>query len=208
MFEHVAIINYTKVSTEISEIISRRGIEGIRKTSIQSLPIEIKNAKIVDYFFKTNRQQKYESRVLIRIPLEINAPIKPQDPTYGFAPVWRSSLVPGWGQFYKGENKKGFRLLLSDMALVSTYFIASYLSRDYNRRAFDVRDASRREFYNDWSNRSFTISSISGIMAGVIYIYNILDAISADGVKRYAYSSVLYVEVQDTQHSLCLSINF
>ena len=127
---------------------------------------------------------------------------------YGIAPIWRSALVPGWGQFNKGEKKKGLRLLGSEAALASTFFICQQISRDYSRKASDERDVDRRKFYNDWANRSYSISMISGIMAGVVYCYNVFDAVTARGAKKYAYQPVIYMKGEFPAPTLCLAINF
>ncbi len=124
---------------------------------------------------------------------------------YGFAPVWRSILVPGWGQIFKGENTKGIRLLGTEAILISTFLVSQNLSHNYSRKASLERDADRRTFYNRLSNRSYSIGMVSGLMAGVGYFYNVFDAITGQGVKKYALTPIYG---SDSDLALRLTFNF
>ncbi|NQU68887.1 MAG: LPP20 family lipoprotein [Candidatus Marinimicrobia bacterium] len=105
---------------------------------------------------------------------------------YGFDPVWRSIILPGWGQRYKGEKNKGSQYLTATATAGGATFLAFYMSDSYTRKAENERDLENRKFYNDWSGRSHTIGIISGLIAGGLYGYNIFDAMTAPGAKKYA----------------------
>ena len=105
---------------------------------------------------------------------------------YGFGPVWRSIILPGWGQRYKGEKNKGSQYLTATATAGGTTFLAFYMSESYTRKAENERDLENRKFYNDWSRRSHTIGIISGLIAGGLYGYNIFDSMTAPGAKKYA----------------------
>lgn len=124
---------------------------------------------------------------------------------YGFAPIWRSALVPGWGQILKGETTRGIRLLGTEVILISTFLVSQNLSLDYSRKASLERDADRRSFYNRLSDRSYTIGMVSGLMAGVVYVYNIFDAVTARGAKKYALAPIYG---SDSDLALRLIFNF
>ena len=124
---------------------------------------------------------------------------------YGIAPVWRSILVPGWGQINKGESKKGIRILGAEAVLISTFLISQNLSHDYSRKASLERDADRRTFYNQMSNRSYAIALVSGIMGGVGYFYNVFDAVTGQGAKKYALTPIYN---SDSALALRLAFNF
>jgi len=132
---------------------------------------------------------EYQYWVLFKIPkLGVN-PDAVINQSYGFAPVWRSALLPGWGQRYKGENHKGSRFLTSTVISGAATFLSFYMSDTYSQKAETERDLDNRKFYNDWSNRSYTIGIVSGLITGGLYGYNIFDAMTASGAKRYAHSS-------------------
>jgi len=105
---------------------------------------------------------------------------------YGFGPVWRSFILPGWGQRYKGEKRKGAQYLTASALAGGTTFLAFYMSESYTRKAENERDLDNRKFYNDWSGRSHALGIISGLIAGGLYGYNIFDAMTAPGAKKYA----------------------
>ncbi len=211
----------SKVESRLAErsTQSSRGVktiiesDAIQEILTQGETSQIQGLQMVEDFWREERTtsgNEYQYWILMRLPksvhVETDLPFFTYN--YGLAPIWRSALVPGWGQFHKGEKKKGLRLLGSEAALASTFFICQQISRDYSRKASDERDVDRRKFYNDWANRSYSISMISGILAGVVYCYNVFDAVTAKGAKKYAYQPVIYVKGEFPAPTLCLAINF
>ncbi len=113
----------SEVSREIQQTGASTTIGGLRKEE--------------EYWqtVKTGDGLLYQYWILIKIPKPEYASLDISvDQGYGIAPIWRSALVPGWGQFNKGEKKKGLRLLGSEAALASTFFICQQISRDYSRK--------------------------------------------------------------------------
>ncbi|NQT63604.1 MAG: hypothetical protein HQ556_11645 [Candidatus Marinimicrobia bacterium] len=135
---------------------------------------------------KTGQGLEYQYWVLFKIPKPGLNPDTIIMQGYGFAPVWRSVLLPGWGQRYKGERHKGSRLLISTASAGAATFVSFYMSDSYTQKAETERDIDNRNFYNDWSNRSYTIGILSGLLTSGIYGYNIFDALTAPGAKKYA----------------------
>ena len=127
--------------------------------------------------------------VLFKIPKPGMDPNVTISQGYGFAPVWRSALLPGWGQRTKGEKRKGSRFLIATTTAGAATFLSFYMSDSYNQKAETERDIDNRNFYNDWSNRSYTLGIVSGLLTGSIYGYNLFDAMTASGQKRYAQSA-------------------
>jgi len=108
---------------------------------------------------------------------------------YGFGPIWRSALLPGWGQRTKGEKRKGSRFLIATTTAGAATFLSFYMSESYSQNAETERDLDNRNFYSDWSNRTYTIGIVSGLITGGLYGYNIFDAMTASGQKRYAQTA-------------------
>jgi len=177
---------YQEKNSEIISDVSREILQKGTSTIIKGL------SKEEEYWQtkKTTNGLLYECWILMKLPKPeyIGFDI-PAQKGYGFSPVWRSALIPGWGQFQKGEPQKGWRFLISETACVSSFFISNYFSRNYSRKAENERDYEKRKFYNDWSNRSYTIGTVSGIVAGAIYIYNVFDSVTSKGAKRYAFQN-------------------
>lgn len=177
---------YQQKNSEIISDVSREILQKGTSTIIKGL------SKEEEYWQtkKTTNGLLYECWILMKIPKPeyIDFDI-PDQKGYGFSPVWRSALIPGWGQFHKGEPQKGWRFLISETVCVSSFFISNYFSQNYNRKAENERDYDRRKFYNNWSNRSYTIGTVSGIVGGAIYIYNVFDSVTSKGAKRYAFQN-------------------
>lgn len=104
--------------------------------------------------------------------------------SYGGHGLWRSAIVPGWGQFYKGSNLKGGLVLGGTVALIAGIIYTNSESSNYadkilkthitaNKRAY----ATKRDNYTTGRN-----ICIGGLAA--LYVYNIIDAIVAPGARR------------------------
>lgn len=215
------------ITSELQTSISEKSFSanGITKTTItddilqeviaKGETSEIENLKKVEEYWQTVKSKNgvlYQYWILMRIPkpgftgFDLSV-----EQGYGFTPVWKSLLIPGWGQFHKEEPQKGWRFLISETVLVSTFFISNYFSRNYSNKAENERDYDRRKFYNDWSNRSYTIGTVSAIVAGAIYAYNIFDSITSKGARKYAHIQAerlkMHVNVDYSQAELIISIN-
>ncbi len=129
---------------------------------------------------------EYQYWVLLKVLKPGMQPVEITRHEYGIDPVWRSVLIPGWGQYYKGEIPKSRKILLSESVLISTSVVAFYFSSNYNHKAEDEYDLDNKSVYMDWSNRAHTIGTVTGVMAGTIHIFNIFDAVTAKGAKKYA----------------------
>ena len=151
------------------------------------LPAELYGlAEEESYYCKLeeNNKIKYEWYILVRIP-KAKIEISKKPPTK-FSYVWRSALIPGWGQFYKKQTKKGYIFLSSETILITTALLSNYLSIYYNDKAKSTSDISVRKDYMDWSDTAEAIAITTGIAAGILYIYNIFDATLSKGPKQYA----------------------
>ncbi|GHT37518.1 hypothetical protein FACS189435_2660 [Bacteroidia bacterium] len=98
---------------------------------------------------------------------------------------WRSLLVPGWGQMYKGSTGKGIAVLSLEVASLAGVFACNDLSNSYYNKAINEFDIRVREQYMDRSNSYRNIRNGLIIAASAVYVYNLVDAISAKGAKRY-----------------------
>lgn len=174
----------SEVSREIQQTGKTTKIQGLQKEEEYWQTMRTKNGLVYQYW------------ILMKVP-------KPGfegfdltvEQGYGFTPVLKSLVVPGWGQFHKGEQKKGWRFLISETVFVSSFFISNYFSQNYSRKAENEQNYDNRKFYNDWANRSYTIGTVSGIIAGAIYAYNVFDAVTSKGAKKYALNETKPIQV-------------
>ena len=86
-------------------------------------------------------------------------------------------IVPGWGQLYNDAALKGVSFMTIAVGGVASGFICSALSNDSHSQAIGSRTQARRDYFNDLSNTQCTISTVSFISAGVVYVWSLVDAI-------------------------------
>jgi hypothetical protein len=104
---------------------------------------------------------------------------------YKGAALWRSIFVPGWGQMYKRSTGKGIALLSAEIAGIAGFFVCDNLSNSYYNKAMVERNSGVRDQYQNLSSTYRNIRNGFIIAASAVYVYNIVDAISAKGAKRY-----------------------
>lgn len=100
---------------------------------------------------------------------------------YGAKPVLMS-VIPGVGQIYKGQRAKGYTILCSEAALLGVSIGTAVEVNHYKKLKKD-----NPGFNNSWDSKiSFfrNLRNTSLIMAGGLYIYNLIDAAVAKGARR------------------------
>lgn len=121
--------------------------------------------------------------------------------------LWRSTLIPGWGQMYKHNTAKGITILTLEAASIIGIVVCHNQSNSYYNKALAERNMELREAYQDRSTTYLHIRNGCIAAAGAIYVWNIVDALTAKGGKRYKKVHVTpYVDVR-TQGIAC-NINF
>jgi hypothetical protein len=137
-------------------------------------------------YYTEEKNGMYNVWSLVKIP-KIDP--KPYDVPSKFSPVWRSLILPSWGQFFKGEPTKGYLIAGSTVAFVSTGFVFANLKITAAGDAINSRTQPLRDYYNNQSNTYNNISIACFIAATAVYVYNVVDAVVADGEKLYVEQS-------------------
>ncbi len=101
--------------------------------------------------------------------------------SYGAKPVVMS-IIPGWGQWYKGSKAKAISLFASEALAVAGIIFCD------NERASNVKMAKEQpKFASHYSNKADNWETGRNVCIGVaagIWIYNIIDAAVAKGARR------------------------
>jgi hypothetical protein len=118
---------------------------------------------------------------LVRIPKTKGI----ESPPTVLSAVWRSALLPGWGQIYKGETAKGVTLIGSEALLIPGAIIFNNLKTNEIGKAASSRTQILRDFHTDRANLYRTLSLTAIILAGTLYTCNVVDAIVIPGDKVY-----------------------
>lgn len=93
-------------------------------------------------------------------------------------PLWRSAVLPGWGQAYNGQGGKG--LLLGGLTLgLFAGTVATYMIGDGARQTYLGLTDPKADFdgpYNTWESMA-NLNHIMYIGFGVAYSFTLVDAI-------------------------------
>lgn len=106
--------------------------------------------------------------------------------------VWRSSLAPGWGQFFNKEPTKGLLFSLGEVALIgSTLYAFNQSSNEQSNADLARLQGNIAQFnkYNQRSDNWNTTGTILGVSAVAFWVLNIIDATSSE--------KNLYVHLQE-----------
>lgn len=97
-------------------------------------------------------------------------------PTEG---LWRSAVVPGWGQFYKGSPVKGSIALIGTSGLVVAGILSANHSSEMNDRSQSSRSQYNRDYYHDEATKYHQLSLLFYGVAAGLYALNIFDAVAS-----------------------------
>ena len=103
---------------------------------------------------------------------------------YGIHGLWRSMIVPGWGQFYKGSKGKGAMFLGGTAALAGGMVYCQ--SRITNSRSLAAQTYNP-EHLRIYSRRISNFSTARNVCIGAtaaLYVWNLVDAVVAPGARR------------------------
>lgn len=94
---------------------------------------------------------------------------------YGMSALWRSALVPGYGQIYKGSTAKGISILGGEVALITGVLLTENTRSSYRRKAKETYDVNKIRSYTDKADNYETARNICIGGAIALYVYNVID---------------------------------
>ncbi len=186
-----AVTDYS--SSEYEHSISKNGLNNDFAESTFSVKSIIKgqpvtfNAKVVDEYWQRLDSGDYlMTRLYARSSVDSKVKFDNIVKTdkYGGIGLWRSALVPGWGQMYKGPYVKGGLIMGGTVAFVGGALYTGLTRQDYLSKMDNTHNASTKQQYMTKANNMATgmYVCIGGLAA--LYIYNLVDAIVAPGARR------------------------
>ncbi len=150
--------------------------------------ITVTGIREVEIYSEKNAN-RYQYWVLYRKP---KAGTKdPKLPLYTFdkSMVWRSVVYSGWGQMYNRQRGKGTALLCGETAGLAGVIVGQLMYASNINSANATTNYTNRKIYLDNAKSWETIRNISGIVAGAVWIFNIIDATSASKPKLYSLNN-------------------
>lgn len=155
------------------------------KTEMKSTPQTLYMKKVAEYWERHNGEYRYTAAYakseLDEPPLYDNVTATRN---YGARGLWRSMIIPGWGQIYKGSTAKGCTILGATALCAVGIVVADNQRADYVKKISHTHDASLIKSYrtkrDHWATgRNVCIGALSAL-----YIYNLIDALVAPGAER------------------------
>lgn len=129
---------------------------------------------------------------------------------YGFDALWRSALVPGYGQLHKGHKAKGIAIMGGEAAFIGGIIFSEKQSTSYRRKVKETLDSKKRISYTDKADNYETARNICIGGAAAVYIYSLIDAVATDGRKRTITNRNfnIYPSMTSEYNGISLSLNF
>lgn len=100
---------------------------------------------------------------------------------YGISAMARS-LIPGWGQIYKGSIAKGVSFLVGEALCISGIILCESQRASYHKK---MKEQPR--FAKTYSTKSDNWENGRNICIGAsaaLYVYNLIDAVATKGARR------------------------
>lgn len=92
------------------------------------------------------------------------------------------SLIPGWGQLYKGQKVKGACIMGGEILLIGGIIATENLRSSYIKKRNE-----QPKFFQTYNTKADNYENARNICIGAaaaLYIYNLIDAIVSPGAKR------------------------
>lgn len=90
--------------------------------------------------------------------------------------LWRSALLPSWGQFHKGDRAAGYTILVTELLAIPAAVFTGVASRSEREKASDSTVQGDRDVYNQRADALFYASVGAGAVAIGMYVFNVLNA--------------------------------
>lgn len=155
-------------------------------TSARSTEVKLYVEKIAEYWEQNSSGNYHLTRLFAKSELE-QAPLFDNvelTTHYGARGLWRSAIVPGWGQFHKGANLKGGLILGGCAALAAGIVFTENQRSDYVRKIGKTHSAELKRTYATKRDHFATGRNICIGAIAALYVYNLIDAVAAPGARR------------------------
>ena len=100
---------------------------------------------------------------------------------YGAKGLWRSAIIPGWGQMNKGSTGKGIAILGAEVVAVG-----GIVAFESMRSSYVAKIHTQPQYAQQYASKASNCKNIrNGFIAGAaaVYVYNLIDAIAAPGAR-------------------------
>lgn len=175
----------------INEAISRRSLASGTQANVSIAQGDIQvlsghdvivKARIVDEYI-LHDSMGYKVWLLVQTAKNPSLEYEPVSVSenYAFSAL---SFLPGAAQFNKGSNLKGALILGGEVAFIGGAIACNMLSKQNYNKGQATKDAKLRTQYTNTANAYATAQYISLAGAVAVYVWNVIDGITAKGKKH------------------------
>jgi len=161
----------TKRSYDINRVIDEVSIKGKSST--------IEGLRQNEYYYETWNEENSSNRYIFWILASVPKDDPGKIPST-YTPLFKSLVVPGWGQYSKGHGRKGLFILSTELLTISGAIITNELSKNANEDAMGAQTQELRDWYNDRSDNYYKASFALWLAAIGTYLWNTVDALVSD----------------------------
>lgn len=160
-------------------------IDTDHKTEIKDSPQSLYLNRVAEYWEYRNGRYYYTVAFaksdLGTAPLFDNVVVTRN---YGARGLWRSMIIPGWGQIYKGSTLKGCSILGATALCAVGITVAENQRADYVKKIKHTHDSSLIKSYRTKRDHWATGRNVCIGACAALYVYNLIDALVAPGAER------------------------
>lgn len=118
---------------------------------------------------------RHEAWVLMSVPKTTGLRQPPSRASF----VLRSTLLPGWGQYAMGQERKGLFLGVGAALAVPAAVALGSVRQENLSKARNTQIAQSRDYYTSQANRQGTLMSVTIAAAVTLWGYGVVDAASS-----------------------------
>ena len=127
---------------------------------------------------------------------------------YGWDAGLKSAIIPGWGQLFKKNKKKGVIFMAGAAGSLGFYL---YSQNKYKYNINRLEESSSLDIKLEYSSRADKFNSYKNISLGaaaVVWIWSIVDAVSTDGAPKYTQRNFNFDVVSGNNQEIALSFKY
>lgn len=182
--EHSVVINGNEHNHSESHFTANSVIKGKE--------VQLQGVKIDEYWEKRNDGMYYLTALYARSQVDGTPQFDNVKLTtkYGINDTWRSFIVPGWGQLYKGSTLKGGLIMGGTVTCIGAIIYTDCTRASFNSKIQKTHNTQLKLHYADQRTSYTTGRNICIGALCALYVYNIVDAFVAPGARHILTSPV------------------
>lgn len=182
------------------------------KVSVESQANNLPVSKVCEYSEYIG--DGYQSFVLAQIARSANVSAnfetftRCNETSFDFVPMVKSAVVPGWGQFSNGYQKKGGIFFFGEALLVVSAVFSDNQAANYLEKSNRSFQSQTREYYYGKSNDWKMIRNATGAGVLVVWALNLIDAATLSNVPKDALVKSYGFDVIHSENRVGVQISF